>query len=207
VKPPGGVAGFRHGRVPAPLRAEQLMDVAEQLFAREGYASTSIDAIARAAGVTRPVIYEHFGSKDGIYLACLRRARAQLEAMLFEAIAGAGERLRDQLEAGADAYFSFLERDPPRWQVLFGGGAAISGDVAEHAMELHLATEHRFAELFALAAPVADREQLTAFAHAIGGAAHQLAQWWLRTPGVPRAQVVEWYCAVCWEGLRAVFAS
>jgi tetracycline repressor-like protein len=47
-------------------------------------------------------------------------------------------------------------------------------------------------------------QQLVAFAHAIGGAAHQLAQWWLRTPGVSRAYVVESFCAVTWGGLAAV---
>jgi AcrR family transcriptional regulator len=195
------VAGFAHGHVPGPVRAEQLLDVAEHLFATAGYGATSIEAIARDAGVTRPVIYEHFGSKDGIYLACLRRARAQLEAMLTAAVADAPD-LRAQIACGADAYFRFVESDPARWRVLFGGGAAVSGEVAEEAMQLHLATERRFAELFALAAPDADAQRLLAFAHSVGGAAHQLAQWWLRTPGVPREQVVRWYCEVCWNGLR-----
>jgi AcrR family transcriptional regulator len=199
----GDVAGFQHGRVPAAVRAEQLLDVAEALFATDGYGPTTIDGIAHAAGVTRPVVYGHFGSKDGIYLACLRRARAHLEAMLFEAIGGAVD-LREQLEAGADAYFRFLERDPARWHVLFGGGAAVSGDVAQEAMRLHLATEQGFAELFVIAAPDADKQQLTAYAHAIGGAAHQLAQWWLRTAGVPRATVVRWYTDICWNGLRQI---
>jgi AcrR family transcriptional regulator len=195
-----GVGGFPHGRVPAAVRAEQLLDVAERLFAAHGYGSVSIERIARDAGVTRPVIYEHFGSKDGIYLACLRRARGQLEAMLFEAIASTSN-LREQLERGADAYFGFVERDPARWHVLFGGGAAVSGEVAEEAMQLHLATERRFAELFARAAPQHEPQALLAFAHSIGGAAHQLAQWWLRTADVSREQVVSWYCQVSWEGL------
>src|SRR3954468_23368009 len=117
------VNGFPHGRVPREVRAEQLLDVAEGLFAATGFAATSIDAIATEAGVTRPMVYAHFGSKDGIYLACLRRARAQLEEMLFEAMGRATD-LRTQIEAGADAYFRFLERDPARWRVLFGGDAA-----------------------------------------------------------------------------------
>jgi AcrR family transcriptional regulator len=194
------VAGFAHGRVPAPVRAEQLLDVAERLFAARGYGPTSIEAVARAAQVTRPVVYEHFGSKDGLYLACLRRARGQLETMMFAAVATTAD-LRGQLERGADAYFRFLETDPARWRVLFGGGAAVSGEVAEEAMRLHLATEQRFADLLRAAVPDQDERRLQAFAHAIGGAAHQLAQWWLRTPGVTREQVVEWYCAATWEGL------
>lgn len=204
MQPRDGVAGYAHFHVPAEVRAGQLLDVAERLFSAHGFGATSIEAIAREAGVTRPVIYQHFGSKDGIYLACLRRARAELEALLFERVAAAGADLRAQLVAGADAYFSFVEQGPERWRILFGGGAAVSGAVAETAMQLHLGTERRFADLFRQAAPDADEHELVAFAHAIGGAAHQLAQWWLRTPGVPREQVVRIYSAVTWEGLEAV---
>src|SRR5438876_748738 len=76
-------------------------------------------------------------------------------------------------------------------------------DVAEEAIQLHLGTERGFAELFARLAPQQDPQALLAFAHSIGGAAHQLAQWWLRTPQIPREQIVRWYSAVCWEGLRS----
>lgn len=197
------IAGYPHGHVPAALRAEQLLDVAERLFSTHGFGATSIDAIAREARVTRPMIYKRFGSKDAIYLACLRRARGELEAMLFEAVAAAGADLHGQFVAGADAYFRFVEQGPERWRVLFGGGAAVSGDVAESAMQLHLGTEQRFAQLFRQGAPDADEHRLAAYAHAVGGAAHQLAQWWLRTPGVPRQHVVEMYRDVTWNGLAA----
>jgi hypothetical protein len=126
-----------------------------------------------------------------------------MEAMLFEAIAAAPD-LESRLEYAADAYFKFVESDPPRWHVLFGGDAAVAGEVAQEAMELHLATERRFAELFAAAAPGADGLALQAAAHAVGGAAHQLAQWWLRTPGIPREQVVKWYRDLTWNGLGAL---
>jgi AcrR family transcriptional regulator len=198
------VGGFPHGRVPGRVRSEQLLDVAERLFATTGFGATSIEAIAAEAGVTRPVVYAHFGSKDGIYLACLRRARAQLETMMFGAIATA-EDVRTRIERGADAYFRFVESDPVRWRVLFGGDAAVSGAVAEEAMQLHLATERRFAELLARDAPGHDPDRLRAFSHAIGGAAHQLAQWWLRTPRISRKRIVQWYCEVTWAGLSTLF--
>jgi AcrR family transcriptional regulator len=195
------IAGYPHGHVPAAVRAEQLLDVAERLFSTHGFGATSIDAIARAARVTRPMIYKRFGSKDEMYLACLRRARGELEAMLFEAVAAAGTDLEAQFVSGADAYFRFVEQGPERWRILFGGGAAVSGDVAEASMQLHLGTEQRFAELFRQAAPDAEQQRLVAYAHAVGGAAHQLAQWWLRTPEVRREVVVEMYCGVTWGGL------
>jgi AcrR family transcriptional regulator len=203
---PRRVGGYAHGRVPSHVRAEQLLDVAEREFAAKGYGATSIEAIAAAAGVTRPVVYEHFGSKEGVYLACLRRARAQLESMLFGAMAEAPD-LRAKVELGADAYFRFVESDPARWRVLFGGDAAVSGAAAEEAMQLHLATERRFTTLLAGTDAARDEQRLLAFAHAVGGASHQLAQWWLRTPGVRREQVVAWYCEVAWSGLRALLET
>jgi AcrR family transcriptional regulator len=200
------VGDYPHGRVPADVRSAQLLDVAERLFATMGYAATSIEMIAREAGVTRPVVYKRFGSKEAIYLACLRRARAQMESMLVQAVTSATG-LEAQVERAADAYFRFVERDPQRWRVLFGGDAAVSGGVVEEAMQMHLATEERFADLFAIAPGQHDPQQLIAFSHAVGGAAHQLAQWWLRTPGVSREQVVEWFCAVVWTGLGALLGG
>lgn len=202
--PRPAVRGFPHGRVPGRVRSEQLLDVAERLFATSGYGATSIEGIAAAAGVTRPVVYGHFGSKEGIYLACLRRARAQLEEMLFGAM-GTATDLRDQIRLGADAYFRFVENDPARWRVLFGGDAAVSPEIAEEAMRLHLATEQRFVGLLT-GTPAADQDErrLLAFSHAVGGAIHQLAHYWLRTPDISREQIVEWYCDVTWAGVRGL---
>jgi AcrR family transcriptional regulator len=196
----GDVGSYRHGKVPAAVRSEQLLDVAERLLAARGYGATSIDAIAREAGVTRPVVYKRFASKEQIYLSCLQRARAQMESMLASAVKGS-EKLEERIRLAADAYFRFVEDDPDRWRVLFGGDAAVSGAVANEAMQMHLETEQRFADLFGLPTPPQGEQQLVALSHAAGGAAHQLAQWWLRTPEVSRQQLVEWYCAVVWQGL------
>ena len=186
--------------MPAQVRSEQLLDVAERLFATSGYGATSIEAIAREAGVSRPIVYRLFGSKEEIYLACLRRARGQMESMMFTAVAGSAD-LQEQIRLAADAYFQFVEEDPERWRVLFGGDAAVSGPVAEEAMQMHLATERQFADLFAVGDAPPGEPELLAISHAVGGAGHQLAQWWLRTPEISREQIVGWYCAVVWEGL------
>jgi AcrR family transcriptional regulator len=69
------VNGYRHGRVPRPVREQQLLDVAEEQFAAHGYGGASIEVIARLAGVSRPIVYDHFGDKEGVYVACLRRSR------------------------------------------------------------------------------------------------------------------------------------
>jgi AcrR family transcriptional regulator len=199
-----GVGRFPHGRVPRDLRAEQLLDVAERLFAGAGYSATSIETIAAEAGVTKPLVYRHFGTKEGIFLACLRRARGQMEAMMAEAWATA-DGLRGKLEAGAGAYFRFVESEPVRWRVLHGSDGGVPPAVAEEATRMHLATERAFTALVAgTPAAAADPQRILAFCHAVGGAGHQLAQWWLRTPGIPREQIVQWYCEMTWSGIRAL---
>jgi AcrR family transcriptional regulator len=96
------VSGYRHGRVPRAVREQQLLDLAERLFIENGYDSFSIEDLCRAARISRPIVYEHFGSKEGLYLACLRRIRAEFEDTLINATIGGSDR-GEQLERGADA--------------------------------------------------------------------------------------------------------
>src|SRR3989442_16023174 len=117
---PRDVNGYKHGRVPRDVRRGQLLELAEELFMEKGYEGFSIDDLCRAAGVSRPIIYEHFGSKDGIYIACLTRIRAEFEQAL---LAGAAESpdLASTAQNCARAWFEILERDPRRWSLVYGG--------------------------------------------------------------------------------------
>ena len=72
------ISDFRHGRVPRELRERQLVELAEQLFADRGYGGTSMEELASRAGVTKPMVYELFGSKDGVFRACVDRAVEQM---------------------------------------------------------------------------------------------------------------------------------
>ena len=109
----GSVDGYKHGRVPREVRRGQLLELAEELFMEKGYGGFSIDDLCRAAGVSRPIVYEHFGSKDGIYIACLRRIRAEFEQALLAAAAG-GADLATTTARSSEAWFAILERDPRR---------------------------------------------------------------------------------------------
>jgi AcrR family transcriptional regulator len=155
------VNGHPHGRVPRAVREEQLLEVAEQVFGTQGYQGTSIEDIARTAGVTRPVVYDHFGSKEGIYLACVRRARAELERLINEA-AGGKDDAGEALWGGINAYFEFVERHGRAWDVLFGQGSAVAGPAAEEVTRQRFATVQGIAELLTpfVAAPDADAEAI-----------------------------------------------
>jgi AcrR family transcriptional regulator len=195
------VNGHPHGRVPRAVREEQLLEVAEGVFAQQGYQGTSIEDIARAAGVTRPVVYDHFGSKEGIYLACVRRARAELERLINEA-AGAANDPGAQLWGGINAYFEFVERHGPAWDVLFGQGSAVAGPAAEEVLRQRFATVHGIAELLAPFVSNADSEAIEALAHALSGSGEQLAKWWRKNPHLSREQIAGYHMSFAWLGLQ-----
>jgi AcrR family transcriptional regulator len=199
---PPDVNGYRHGRVPRPVREQQLLDVAEEQFATRGYDGASIEEIARLAGVTRPIVYDHFGDKEGVYLACLRRARGELEELILAATASASTP-REMLERGTEAYFEFVERSGQRWTVLFGG-AGLTGPAADEVARLRFTTVGQIRDLVAAIAPDADAATVEAFAHAISGSAEQVAKWWRANPQFSREQVVAQQCAFAWSGVREV---
>jgi AcrR family transcriptional regulator len=200
------VGGYKHGRVPRAVREEQLLDIADDLFASKGYEATSIEQIARVAHVTRPIIYEHFGSKDGVYLACLRRARRQFEEAVVAA-AGTSTDPVEQLERAADVYFAMLERDPERWWFVFGGNAAAHGPLGDELADLRFATVERIADLLRAHVPHADPQRVLAFAHAVSGAGEQLGRWWLRNREIPREQVLKHYRDFIWAGLAQLLGD
>src|SRR6187402_1703509 len=83
------IEDFRHGRVPRAVRERQLAELGEELFAERGYAKASMDELARRAGVTKPVIYELFGSKEGLFRACLEGLALRLADAIADAARGA----------------------------------------------------------------------------------------------------------------------
>lgn len=190
----GQVAGYRHGRVPRAIREQQLLDLAERLFIERGYAGFSIEDLCQAANVSRPIVYQHFGSKDGIYLACLRRIRDEFDDTLIDAASNAPTDTA-AIQQGADAFFAIIERDPRRWSLVYGGTTVLTGPIADELFALRARTIDRIAAIAARFAPTADPEATTAYAHFVSGAGEQLGHWWLHNPAIPRDRVVSRYVA------------
>ncbi|AMO22632.1 TetR/AcrR family transcriptional regulator [Ramlibacter tataouinensis] len=182
------------------------MGVALELFISKGYQGTSMEDIAEAAGVSRPIVYNLFGSKDAIYLACLRDARQQLDERLAEA-ASAHANGQARLRAGIDGYFRFVEQDRAAWRLLFGGGAAVAGPVVGEARQLRFDT---VAKITALLSPLMPQIALTEVqmqAHALSGAAEQLAKWWIENENVERPVVVDLLTNLMLRGFEPSFSS
>src|SRR5689334_22463169 len=111
-------------------RMEQTLAVAHGLFAERGYADVKMEEIAAAVGVTKPLLYNYFGNKERLYIACMERAGDSLTRTVGEAIAGADSPDRT-LASGVRAFFAFLDSDRAAWAVLFDETLPASGEVAE----------------------------------------------------------------------------
>ncbi|MBV8302872.1 MAG: TetR/AcrR family transcriptional regulator [Acidimicrobiia bacterium] len=107
-------------RLPAVQRRRQLLDVSLEVFARRGFHSASMTEVAEAAGVTKPVLYQHFGSKRELYLELLDDVGQRLLEEVQKATAAAGGP-RQQVASGMAAYFRFVADNENAFRLLFGG--------------------------------------------------------------------------------------
>ena len=117
-------------RLPANARREQLLEVALDTFARAGYHETSMNDVADAAGVTKPVLYQHFESKRELYQALLDDVGARLVAAITEATTGIPSG-REQTERGFRAYFRWVAEHPEAFVLLFGGASRQDQEFAQ----------------------------------------------------------------------------
>ncbi|WP_219413911.1 TetR/AcrR family transcriptional regulator [Pseudonocardia nigra] len=183
-------------RVGRAERERQILDAALAVFGERGYQAASMDAVAERIGVTKPVLYTHFGSKDGLLLACIARARAELLEVTATA-ASSAEGPEEMLRRGTLAFFRYLERNEPAWTILYS-----ESRVAGEALEGIRAQQTDFiAALLAAQQPDADPQRLTAWAHVIVGACERLALWRGGARTVTSEQATEYLMDLVWTGL------
>jgi AcrR family transcriptional regulator len=113
------VEDFRHGRVPRAVREEQILRLAEELFAERGYERASMDELAQRAGVSKPVIYDLVGNKEALFLRCFERSGEELDARVVAAVAAHEGDLAGEVRATARAFFEFIEEHERAWAMLF----------------------------------------------------------------------------------------
>jgi AcrR family transcriptional regulator len=198
------VTDFPHGRVPRAVRERQLVELAEELFAERGYAGTSMDELCRRAGVTKPVVYELFGSKEGLFRACVEGSAAALAEAVTVAVRGE-ESPEGKLRAGGLAFLRFAADHRVAWEVLFAAGESRFAGEAE---VVRRGQASLLRELLAeSAAPGMDPDQLDAFAHAINGAYEALGHWAAENPQVPLETLADWLVSLLAPGLESIGAQ
>ncbi|HEX6255256.1 MAG TPA: TetR/AcrR family transcriptional regulator [Euzebyales bacterium] len=188
-------------RMTASQRRSQLVEVAKTAFAELGYDRTSVEEIAARASVSKPVVYEHFGGKEGIYAVIVDRESARLLEMITSRL-GPDIGAREQIHASALAFLDYIEDDPAGFRVLtrdsparIGGGgmSGLLGDVADKAEEVLRGFFSRSGT---------DLEAAPLYAHALVGMVVHVGGWWaeVRTPS--KELVATYLTALLYHGLH-----
>ena len=197
-------------RLKAPQRRARILEAAEHAFAARGYHSTSMDDIAAAAGISKPVLYDHFSSKLDLYTRLTESIRDELTARGAAAMA-ADAPPNQRIRTGVEAFFAFVEERPSAARVLLFTPVG-EPELVDAAREVQAgATAALTALLVAerdLFADVADRDRrLELITEFMKQGLHGLAEWWSQHPGTPREELVEVVTALLWHGLRGGYRS
>lgn len=191
------VKDFKHGRVPRPVRERQLVELAEALFAERGYAGASMDELARRAGITKPVVYELFGSKEGLFGACVDRSIEHLATEIAAAVRAEGD-AEARLRAGGLAFIRFAAGNRVAWDLMSMGGS-----FEEKARAVRSSQAELIRELMAeMCRDDVDERELEVAAHAVNAAYEGVAHWMWEHPDVPIEQIADWIADMLIPGLR-----
>ncbi len=177
-------------RLSAPERRVQIEDVAARMFAQQGYEATTMDEIAAAVGVTKPVLYRHFASKKELHLFLLRRHRHELAAAALDSLAEArDEPIEVRVRAMISGWFAHVEQEP-YVRMLF---TQDSGDPDVRALLDELYDLQRNADIALLRelAPRIPEAELEPLGEAMRSSLAGLAVWWSQRPDVPREALVD----------------
>jgi AcrR family transcriptional regulator len=188
-------------------REQQVLRVAREQFARHGFAAVTMEDIAHAVGVKKPLLYAYFGNKDRLYEACMSPAGDAL----IEAIAAAVDRASTPAEAlrlGVHEFYAFVDRDRDAWRVLFDETVPQSGEIAAAVARYRDRLLAMLAQaMVALMPPhrrTGSRAQIEASAVMLMAAAEGLARWWLRTGAMPAQDAAQLLISTVEPGLARV---
>lgn len=188
-------------RLTASARREQLLEVAIDAFAIRGYHSTSMNDVAAAAGVTKPVLYQHFDSKRALYIALLEDVGQRIIKTILEATKNVDSG-KERTRVGFVAYFKWVSEHPREFRLLFGSNDRTDAEFVEltHIVEASLA--EAIAPL--ITAEIEPKHQRILALGMIGlatGVSHQLIK---DKSGFDPDQVADQVFQFAWAGLRSL---
>src|ERR1700760_2784477 len=187
-------------------RMEQTLGGPHEFFAERGYADVTMDEIAAEVGVTKPLLYNYFGNKERLYIACMEQAGDSLTATVGAAIAGT-DSPGDALGAGVRAFFAFLDSARAAWAVLFDETLPVSGEVADRVASYRDQIVALVSQSLLAQIPEGRRDaarvEFGPPSAALRGAAEELARWWLRTEAIAAGEAAELLISTVEPGIRA----
>lgn len=190
-------------RLPADQRRRQLLEVARDVFAERGFHATAMDDVAAAAGVTKPVLYQHFTNKRALFVELLddvgRELLDRLHAATHEVASG-----RERVARGFAAYFRYVADHPGAFRLLFGASVRNDPEFAAVSERVVDAAAHAISPLIAIAV---DDEHRLVLANALVGMAEATSRRSLTDDDSDRARaehLAQWVAEMAWFGLRGV---
>jgi AcrR family transcriptional regulator len=189
-------------RLPAARRRRQLLDVALRVFADRGFHDASMNDIAIAAGVTKPVLYQHFTSKRDLFAELLSDVGRDLQETITKAVTAA-ETQREMVELGFSAYFTYVDQHRDAFQLFYGGSMARDEEFAEVVNQTETAVAGLVAGLIEIEGLGAGQRQV--LGHGIVGMIEGASIHWLRAGSDADPQALAHQLAdLAWRGLRGV---
>jgi AcrR family transcriptional regulator len=193
--------------MPRAQREEQILRIAEEVFAERGYQATTMEDVADRVGVTKPLIYDYFGSKEGLLSAAVLRARTQLREATEAAWQSVAEDapLVEVFRAGVRAFFDFIDEHAHAFVLIQQEGAMASqasGLIESIREQQSSATVRTLRGAPGLSAVPDDL--LEGYAEVIIGACERVAVWRTRRPEVTAEAATELVVSSVWGGLAAL---
>lgn len=196
----------RSARLPRSARRSQLLQAAREVFVAQGYHASAMDDIAERAGVSKPVLYQHFPGKYELYLALVDQNSSEIVQAVREALASTTN-YREQVGASMTAFFEFIDRESASFRLIFESDLNNDPAVRERIRRVNLDCAQAIAETFVKAVPM-PQERAETLGIALVGMAEVTARHWLRDGRrVPIGEAVQLLTDLAWGGIRGLPVS
>jgi AcrR family transcriptional regulator len=189
-------------RMTGQERRAQLIDIGRLVFAERGYEASSIEDIAGRAKITKPVVYGHFGGKEGLYAVVVDREVQTLLGGITRALAG--DDPRTLLEQAAVAFLTYIEDEPEGFRILVRDSpvAGSSGTLARVIVDIAKQVEHILRDEFKQRGFATNLSPL--YSHALVGMVALVGQWWLDAGEPKKEEVASHLVNLAWNGLKGM---
>ena len=187
-------------KLPAAARRAQLIDIGRKVFAERGFEAVSVEELADRAKVSKPILYQHFGGKEGLYAVIVDREMERLVEQVSVAISTGSS--SERVECASLAFLTYVKDNPDGFAVLShdipagaieGSMSSVLNTVAERVGDI-FAAEFRKAGYNVRNAPI--------YAHALVGMVAFVGQWWVEARKPSVETVASHIAALAWTGLR-----
>jgi AcrR family transcriptional regulator len=180
-------------------RREQLLDVGRALFAERGFEATSIEEIAARAGVSKPVVYEHFGGKEGLYAVVVDREMQQLLDRFTVSLSGGHP--RELLEQAALTFLTYIEDQTDGFRILVRDSPVASSSGTFSSLINDIASQVEYILVREFKARGFESKLAGLYSQALVGSVALTGQWWLEVRKPKKNEVAAHLVNLAWNGL------